>query len=216
MRSVLLTASVIVLCMIPAGRARSDVGLFPGGDRTPRIQVRVENLAEYPSYDFYLKYGLGRGNPYTSPHLTKLVPDAAVYLEGNGRRLTQVCLVAVPHGQPPPSPPPVNDREARDTWVRGRVPGVLQSSPLQADSSGGGLSTSSDGYLLSYRVDMKGDQLNVSLVSSEIVLDDWVDAHPFTVGAGVLISALAVLVAIGWWVLRRRSRLNRLESQTPP
>src|SRR5215472_4437469 len=62
-------------------------------------QLRFENLADYPDFDFYLKYGRSRGNPGRDPHLTRVTSAVTVRLEGSGRRITSIFLIAVPCGQ---------------------------------------------------------------------------------------------------------------------
>ena len=105
----LLTLGFCVLAFVGTDLVVYAVGYAnPGWRELPNLDIRVciENLDEYPQWDFYLEYGMGRGNPAASPYLTKVGPADSTHLEGHGRGLTEVNLIAVPRGKPiaPPKP----------------------------------------------------------------------------------------------------------------
>ena len=132
-----------------SGPVHSDV--LPNFLREDRSlpAMLFENLADYPAFDFYLKYAVGRGNPYASPHLIPVRPGETLRrLEGRGR-IGEVYLLAAPHGQPSP---PVPDAS---TWSK--IPeGCLQSAPLEGVYGG-------EDAVVTYRVRMEDDKLEVTM-----------------------------------------------------
>src|SRR5262249_53038095 len=93
-------ATVVLVYFALVSSVRGDLGppiiiKFP--------TMRFDNLADYPDFDFFLKYGFGNGNPYASPHLIPIRSGEAFRLEGGPRRRTEIVLLAVPRGRQPPS-----------------------------------------------------------------------------------------------------------------
>ena len=127
------------------------------------IRVVFENLDDYPAYDFYLKYGLANGNPYGAWHLTRVYPAAVTVLEGEGRRLTSVHLLAVPHGQTVPAPPPPPKwPPPPGNWLTDHPPDTLQAEWLPAER--GVLMENDSGYLYRYTVSVGDGRLEVTCV----------------------------------------------------
>src|ERR1700704_3075666 len=62
-----------------AGGAHADAGLSaPGVD----LGFVFKDLGKYPTYDFYLKYEIGRFGPKgRQPHLTRVEPDTLTRLQ---------------------------------------------------------------------------------------------------------------------------------------
>jgi hypothetical protein len=175
------------------------VSFFPESDID--IRVRIENLGDYPNYDFYLKYGISPGNPYVGLHLTKVEANTLIQLEGKGRRITEVYLLAVPRGQaavPPQASP--ND----DKWLRDPQAGALQSESMYGNRSrriGGDF----NGHELDYRVRIEGNRLDVTWVKSKTPwLPQDAEGQMGLLCFGLTLSAL--LIAVGLFVRRRRKR----------
>jgi hypothetical protein len=191
-----LTALVL---LGPAAGVRGDAapGLFERSrDFDP--QLRFENLADYPDFDFYLKYGRARGNPRSSTHLTPVTSGVTIRLEGKGRYFTEVFLIAVPHGQKPPALR--KDREG----LTEEVPGVLQSHALTGVVYNSSPTDESDGYVLRYSVSIKDGNLEVTSLPRELIFWEWVRGRlPY------LLVGLALFLTVAWigiWVLRRLRR----------
>src|SRR5262245_43048696 len=92
---------LLVLLLLPAARAQADMGF--SFLSKPNPQFRFENLSDYPDHDFYLKYGHSSGNPFSAPFVTPVTAGSPTQVKGEGKRLTPVVLIAVPHGGPVPS-----------------------------------------------------------------------------------------------------------------
>src|SRR5262249_28977398 len=85
------------------GRVSADVAPFPAGQVD--LDFVLTNLDEFPKYDFYLKYGVGRNPARYWFHLTRVEAGKVTALEGTGGRHTDIFLVALPRGQAPPALP---------------------------------------------------------------------------------------------------------------
>jgi hypothetical protein len=181
---------VLAIILVWCNRGLADAGL-PQPGVTPRF--RFENLADYPDYDFYLKYGHGSGNPYASQFVTKVNPATTVALEGNGSRVTPVVLLAVPHGRLTPEPAGAS---VATSWVAKSEDGVLQSDPMDW----------SNGSVALYRVKLDQDRLQVTASGSELLPLEWAAGNIcITLPVGVALSLACILAGI-WFVLRMRGR----------
>jgi hypothetical protein len=178
---------VLAVFLVSGTRVWADAGIFPQQDVTPRF--RFENLAEYPDFDFYLKYGHGSGNPSARPFLTKVNSATTVTLEGKGPRVTPVVLVAVPHGRQAPQP-------GRDTdWVAKSEDGIVQSGSLDW----------SEGSVALYRVKLDQDRLEPTPAGSEVLPLEWAAGNLcITIPAGIALSLACVVTGI--WIVRRKWR----------
>lgn len=182
--------------------AVADIGPY----RPLDIRVRFENLADYPAYDFYLKYGLGRGNPYVSLHLTRAESGAERRLEGEGNWMTEVYLLAVPHGQQPPPAPPVGTEKGRE-WLEEVPSGALQSDPLPGKTPGSRLSGGKARKPVSYRVRIDGGRLQVDCTDEQTIegnnpagADSW-----WAVPAGLVACAVLAVGGLVWLSRARRT-----------
>jgi hypothetical protein len=188
--SVFKTRLILLAFLLPAGAARGDVGPAFLQDATYPA-MRFDNLSDYPAYDFYLKYGHGRGNPYASPHLGAVRSGEPFRnFEGTGRT-TPVVLLAVPHGQ---TPPPL--REHPD-WYDKAPEGCLQSAHLEGVHEGAGA-------LVPYRVRIQDGKLEVTRQPTEWEPREWVLQRPFS---SVGLAAVCVLVV--WFGVRFLRRAQR-------
>jgi|SRR5579871_2250079 len=148
---------VILAIFGSTGIVHGDAG-FPSLIDEGSVTLRFENLADYPAYDFYLKYGEGPGNPYADLHQIRIVPGEVIRpFKGTGRR-TSVYLLAVPQGQKPPAPTGGNLSAAPD--------GCLQSGPLDGTYFG-------SGYLVPYRVRIADGKLDVTMQPREWLAGEW-------------------------------------------
>ncbi len=165
---------------------------FPRWNRHLSIKVQFENLNDYPRYDFFLHYRLDPDRRDGSGHTTQVFPGNPTLLEGtNIRSLSEVYLVAKPHMNPvPPALQGVNDRD----WPTSTV----QSAALPGNQGASQLSLEADGYSLSYRVYMEGDQIEVTRVSEEA------PTHWGTLIGGGALSVALVAGVLTW--LRRSQR----------
>jgi hypothetical protein len=189
----------VLVLLGPAAGVRGDAAPGPfewSRDFDP--QLRFENLADYPDFDFYLSYGRGGGKPRRGRYLTPVTSGVTVRLEGTGKRLTEVFLIAVPHGQKPPTP-----REDRD-WLSKGAPGVLQSHALDGVEHNWSIADENDGYVLRYSVSIKDGRLVTSSLPRELLFWEWVRGRlPY------LLVGLALFLVVAWvgiWVLRRLRR----------
>ncbi|HYV36320.1 MAG TPA: hypothetical protein VE988_11485 [Gemmataceae bacterium] len=192
-------AAVVSLaaCLTSCSPAVADViGFWPRRDLD--VRVRFENLSDYPNHDFYLKYGLGSGNPNAGLHLTRIQPDSVTRLEGNGSRATELYLLAVPRGQKVEQPPTGPDNRK---WLTTSSNGAaLQSWPfpdMQLEDL--------NGYTLVFRVRIDQDRLEVTLVRSQAPI-------PWT-WIGVATSLGIAVAGIVW--IRRFRRAKRLGKPSP-
>jgi hypothetical protein len=191
-----IIVSLIVLAAL-AGRGLADVAI-PGQTRKDLvIQIRLENLDEYPQWDFYLKYGLSRGNPYGAHHLTRMHSGVSTRLEGKGNRLTEVYLLTVPAGQSIRLPTAEWDRD----WLTDLPKGALGQAMLLR------FQESEDLREYRYRVRIEDGKLHVDKLE---VVPVNPDTEPlgasawFQIGVGIALSSAAVVCGILLW--RRWSR----------
>jgi hypothetical protein len=194
--------SALAVVILLAGPARADIGFGPRP--TLNIQVRFENLEDYPRYDFYLKYGLGTGNPSGFFHLTRVHPATLTLLEGNGSRMTEVYLLAAPRGQSV-SPP---QGQMDNKWLTEAPSGALRSTPLPTHSPGTTLSEGLNGYSLDYRVHIEGDHLEVTCVGQTQSRPAATASVVFWILLGVLALGglgLSVVITVGILIWSRRS-----------
>lgn len=195
-------APLLAIVVIPwwsASIAHADLATFwpqPNID----IRVLIENLDEYPDFDFYLKYGIGRGNPSASARSTKIESRVLTKLEGSGTRFTGAFLAAVPHGTPKPERSTDSNAQrgrAGDDWLGGAPVGGLQSRLL--------ISHNDNNCELTFRVKIEDGVLRAELLESKNPGQRML----LMIGGGVL-SAVAVFV--GMILFRER----RLRLPTPP
>ena len=144
-----------------------------------------KNLDKYPDYDFYLKYGHGRGDPTGRVFLTRVQSETYTRLEGSGNRHSDIFLIAVPRGQAVALPEKGPNRE----WLRAPPEGGRQSSALKGDPAGGG--SLGNGYDITYQVRLEGDHLEVEWVESNLNAW-WSNARLIA----ILIAAACVLIPI--------------------
>jgi hypothetical protein len=166
------------------------LGLWPPAaraDMAPRFLrrnisplLRFDNLADYPGYTFYLKYGRG----YEIGYVTEVTSGVPVHLEGEGDRIFEVVLLAVPHGQSRPAR--LLDDEEWEKEV-----GALRSAPLAWREN----------YITPYRIEIKDGKLETTVLPAEFVVSDWLwgNACFFLVP----LSLCLVFVWLGWRTVRR-------------
>jgi hypothetical protein len=184
------TRLIVLVFLLPAGAARGDVGPAFLQDATYPA-MRFDNLSDYPDFDFYLKYGHARGNPYAGHLGTVRSGDPFREFEGTGRK-TEVYLLAVPHGRKPP--PPRNDH----AWFTEVPEGCLQSAPLEGTNQ-------EAGALVSYRVRIQDGKLEVTRQSMEWEPGEWVLARPIFSCFSIHVAVVCVIVVwFGVRFLRRR------------
>lgn len=182
----------ILLLLVPVGVIRGDVGP-PGFVRDERFPaIRFDNLADYPQFDFYLLYTLGPGNPYGSPHRTRVHSGETVRrFEGKGRK-GNAMLLAVSHGQQPP--PLVSGSD----WFESAPPGCLRSASLEGTYLG-------EEYLVSYRVRIDKDKLEATMQTTEAqpveMTVSWLKRLP------CIAVPLAFCLALAWLGARMARRL---------
>jgi hypothetical protein len=170
---------LLVLLLLPAAPARADMGFSFLSNTNP--QFRFENLSDYPDHDFYLKYGHSSGNPFSAKFVTPVTAGTPTQVKGEGKRLTPVVLIAVPHGGPVPS------TQMESDWVVTAEPGTLQSEPLKWDVGGTAL----------YRVRIEDGRLQAISRGTE-----WLSGNTWV---GVIVgAALCAAVAFGGLFLVRR------------
>ncbi len=181
-----LILPLIALLALPAS-AWPDAG-FPQPNLD--IKFRFENLDQYPDHDFYLKYGLGRGNPQASLRWTKLASGTLTKLEGTGNRVTSIFLVALPRGTPPPPTP----KEDRNDWFSKAPPGGLQSAPLLANN----------GDEVTYRAILDAETLRAEFVDSA---NPW-QRTLMLIGGGCLtvfvLFVFALVLLVRWLFVRAK------------
>ena len=182
--------AMVVLGMLePIGMVRGDAapGFLKPDQSFPAI--RFDNLADYPDFDFYLLYYHGPGNPFASPHVTRVQSGEAIHhFEGSGRN-GGAYLLAAPHGTRPP-------------WLYGRSDetplGYLRSAPLDGIGYG-------PGYLVSFRVKIADDKLEATMQPSEwqpgAWLLSWLKALP------CVLVPIVFCVVLGWLGARVARRL---------
>ena len=181
---------VVVVLLVPVGLVRGDIGPGPRDEKFPAM--RFENLADYPDFDFYLTYAHGPGNPYGSPHLSRIRSGETFrQFEGSGRN-GGAMLLAVPKGKPPPSV--ARDRD----WFEKVPPGYLRSTLLEGTHLG-------EGYLVPYRVRIDKDKLEVTMQTPEIqpgeMTVSWLKRLPW------IAVPVVLCVALAWLGVRMARRL---------
>jgi hypothetical protein len=181
----------ILAPILPVGRVRGDVGpSFLKNEHFPAL--RFDNLADYPDFDFYLKYARGPGNPYGSPYLAQVRSGEVFHqFEGSGRKAQEVFLLAVPRGQHPPSP------QRGHEWLMEAPPGCLQSSPLDGTNV-------EAGYLVRYRVQVQDGRLEVAKQGTDWLLGEWLLQW-----LPCFVVPLAACLAAAWLGVRIARRLPR-------
>lgn len=184
-------AIVVLAFLAPLGVVRGDAGLpiFVNEDFPA---MRFDNLADYPDFDFYLKYAHGPGNPAASPHITPVQSGEPLRsFEGKGR-IGGAWLLAVPRGQRPPTV-----RSDLD-WLTETPAGCLQSVSLEGIHLGAG-------YLVPYRVHIQDGELEATMQSAEWLPLGWVVSRlPWLL---CLLVPIAFCVVLGWLGARIARRL---------
>ena len=178
-----------------AHEANADVLPFIRRDKV-NVNVCLDNLTDYPQFDFYLKCS-------RNIHIESRFHDLHQVTSGKPTRLFSwgglgtVLLVAVPRGQeiPPPSEIP----RQRD-WLTERLPNSLQSENLPG--SAGFLSKEDDGGEFTYRVNVNDEILTVDLIEARLPPTRWGD----WVALGLILMGLCVGLRIGGGFLIRRFR----------
>jgi hypothetical protein len=184
--------------LAPVGPLRADMCILP----RPRldIQVRLENLDEYPGFDFYLKYGLAPGI-----ELLKVPPGSPVHVWNHrGVPITPVYVLAVPRGQEVSQPSALTG-----DWLTKAPTAGLQSAPLTASESGTLLSVDIDGAEVVYRVRVEGNRLEAV----------WVATHESKTGGLVCIGvalSTSMTAAFFLWRRYRPGRSARLPAPAKP
>jgi hypothetical protein len=163
MRSAAGEITIVVLALVGSVSAvQADAGLpiLRVVDDRGSVTLRFDNLAEYPDYDFYLKYGEGPGDPDASPHLVAIRSGEPIQPFHGSRWRTDVYLLAVPHGQKQPVVSPGY------SWMVEAPPGCLQSDGLEGTYEG-------SGYLVPYRVRIGAGVLEVNRQPTEWLPSEW-------------------------------------------
>jgi hypothetical protein len=177
---VTLILAVAILPYCSATAIHADIG--PPPPPSPEAIVVFENLADFPDYDFYLKYpiallGVQRGK-------------AVNFKLPRSNDVVGVPLLAVPKG-------------TRPVAVDGTSPGAIESNPLGAGADGGSLTDRLNGATIRYRIEISGDRLVVIWISTEAARGFRAADHGWIVGLGLGGgTAGAVLL----WRLVRRGR----------
>lgn len=170
-----------------AGSVRGDAGLpfLKDLDSRGATSVRFDNLAEYPSFDFFLKYQQ-RISGAPSTHIVRVRSGEVFKQEGVGG---EMYLLAVPHGQatPPPTKP-----------ITEPLSNCLKSERLEGTYTGAG-------YLVPYRVRIENDKLEVAMQSSEWLPGDW--SLWWLQRLLCIAVPIAFCVALGWLGTRFARRL---------
>jgi hypothetical protein len=191
----LVIASIVLAIASLGGPANADgVSFFPRGNYD--IRLSFENLQEYPEYDFYLKYGLGKGNPVGALHLTPVAPNVLTRLEGNGWRITSVYLCAVRRGQQRPNPP--EGFEEGRKWLSTCPESGLQSDALPDGVGDRKVGAQSDGCEIVYQVRVEGNHLQTTVVTNR---SPWRGSSTVLLGIGLSLGVAIVVI-----VWQRRSR----------
>lgn len=189
------------LVMAAGGPLRAD-GPFPFRPAHLEIQVRFENLDEYPGYDFYVKYGRGG----SLLEVSNVLPGKPVHVWNHrvAMPITSVFLMAVPRGQEVSLPP----RPAGD-WLTEVPANGMQSSPLTASASGTLLSADFHNAEVVYRIRIDGNRLEAV----------WVATHESKTGGLVCIGvalSTSMTAAFFLWRRYRPGRSARLPAPAKP
>jgi hypothetical protein len=154
--------------------------------------VRFDGVANYPDYAFYVKYKRGGGNPNAARFDVLPVPDGKAFrLSGQGRRVGDIALVAVPRDKAPAdgSSPPVE-------WLSEKTPGVLEAVSHEMRLDERLFLSPVDHLVVSYRVTIREGKLGITKMSEEWVLS-FANALP-------ALALAAGIVLLGLWLVRRR------------
>jgi hypothetical protein len=187
--------AAIAIAAIAAESARADMGYIP----PVNIHLRFDNLDDYPDYDFYLKYGIAQGNPYAGLRLMKLTAASTLTkLEGEGRRLTLVYLMAVPRGRAVAPPPPLSQDVS---WLNAAPEGAIQSELRWKDDY---QLDNHNGCSAFYRISLDGKQLTATWVGGEEppATSPW----RWAAFAGIALSVIIAVIGLVWIKRRRRIR----------
>jgi hypothetical protein len=182
-------AMIVLFCFVPVGTVRGDLGpptvvTFP--------TMRFDNLADYPDFDFFLKYCYGPGNPYGSPYLTPIRAGEVFRLKGGPGRRTEVFLLAVPRGQQPP----VGKDGPDSLWET--PAGCLQSAPLDGTYA-------ERGWLVPYRVHIENGKLEAAMQPGEWLAGEW--SSSWLQRLPYILVPVALCAALGWLGVRLARRL---------
>lgn len=197
MKHNLSPAWALAVLILGVGAVRADV---PGPRPQLSVELQFPNLADHPDYDFYLQYGRSPGNPYAGLRLTRVAGADPVHLEGEGSRLTEVYLLAVPRGQAL-APPRLDDPDWRQ-WLQEVPAGTLRAGPLQGEQ--GRRLEDCDGQRLSFRVAIADRALHVERTGVTRRPGWWFDRNVM-IGIGVALS-VSLAAAIVWSRQRARRR----------
>ena len=187
-----LTISICVLAFVNATWADAGLPFFRGN---VNVDVRFVNLSDFPDFDFYLKSSdISGGNEPRG--LKKITASSSAHLFGRGG-LGFAFLVAVPRGQPLPTP-----EELRDQPDRQEVPGhVAIRTPLGSD---GFLSKADNGGEIIYRVAIDGETLAVEVSEARLPPKIW-----RWVALGFLVAVVLIfLLAVGLGFMIRQIKRN--------
>jgi hypothetical protein len=193
-----VTAASVALLVID-GEGRADVASpIPNFSRNVQVRVQFHGLENYPEFDFYLQYGRSGGYAWPGMYLVPVASDVVQLLPGEGRRMSDVVLVVVPHGQEPIKP----TADERDPRQFKKIPGEMRSQTL----SGARNDEANAGFVLPYRVTIHDGIVEATAETAELLsLGEWLGVHPITVGFW-----LAVVIAlVGWGFARWRWRSAR-------
>lgn len=193
-------AALLVLCTCGT---RADMPLAGAREITPRL--RFDNLDDYPDYRFYLQYRRGDGNPYAAPlRVVEVVSRQPVAVEGPGRRVADLALLAGPRDLPPP---------ALAADLRGpapEFPGFLRATNLEPPVTTTFRPNRGDDYVMPYRVAITDGRLELTPLPTEgdypggltdnAVLQYW---------PALLAVAVAACAGAGIWFARRRAARPR-------
>jgi hypothetical protein len=185
-------AMVVLALLVSAGMVRGDVGpsFLKPDESFPAM--RFDNLADYPDFDFYLLYFHGPGNPFASPHVTRVQSGEAIHhFEGSGRN-GGAYLLAVPRGKP--LPPMDRETETLDK----KPTGYLRSARLDGTFAG-------SGYLIPYRIKIAEDNLEVAMQPSEWQPGAW--SLSWLKALPCVLVPIVFCVVLGWLGARVARRL---------
>jgi hypothetical protein len=217
----LLAALVVCASAASQGAPPPPAGQGPQRLRpiTPRLAFR--GLGDHPGYDFFVIYGHGAVEQFLNMYVTRVQSDVPVSLEGFGRRITPVYLLAVPKGKSPPVAPQDEPQDLRiirgmrKQWFERTRKAYPHSSPLPGIEDDGIIDEQCERLILIYQVGpITGDDVSVMLVESKD-LPPWPqsrDRPPISerrdlerlLTALVWIDGFLIVMAASLWVARRR------------
>jgi hypothetical protein len=187
-RSRLVSVLALFVGFTISGRACADAGF---GSTTIDLTLTFQNLADYPDYDFYLKYGRSNGNPRSKFFLTKVEPNSPTRLAGEGRHRTDIYLLAMPRGQRISVP-----ENGQADWLSAVPSNGLQSTPLKGSPAGDALGNDS---AATYQVKINASQLEVKCTEAKSTASHegaWILAVLGVICAAVPIAAGVVVVLL--------------------